>query len=272
MPTSPLAGKLPPDDILIDLSKLERDYYGKAPDPSNPQQRVSFGTSGHRGSPAESSFNEPHLLAITQAVCDWRKEKEIDGPLFLGKDTHAADQPATRTALEVLAANGVEVVIAQNDNYSPTPVISHAILTHNKGRTTGPGLADGLIVTPSHNPPRDGGIKYNPPNGGPADVDVTSWMQDRANNYLAGGNKTVKRVPYESAIKSPTTHARDLITPYVEDLKNVIDLDAIRSAGVRIGADPLGGAAVHYWRPIAERYGLNLTVVNDKVDYTFRFM
>jgi phosphoglucomutase len=270
MPLSPLAGKLPPPQLLIDPATLERAYYQLTPDPANPQQRVAFGTSGHRGSPEDASFNEAHILAITQAICEYRKSKGIDGPLYLGKDTHAADQPATRTALEVLAANNVETIIARSDEYTPTPVISHAILTHNRNRTT--GLADGIIVTPSHNPPRDGGIKYNPPHGGPADVDVTKWIQDRANALLKERNASVKRIPYESTLKAPTTHAKDLITPYVADLGSIIDFDVIRSAGLRIGADPLGGASVHYWQPIRETYGLDIDIVNPAVDYTFRFM
>ncbi len=270
--TSPLAGKLPPASLLIDVQDLERDYAQRAPDPSDPRQRVSFGTSGHRGSPSEGSFNEAHLLAITQAVCDYRAANGIDGPLLLGKDTHAADQPAARTCLEVLAGNGVETIIARDDDYTPTPVISHAILARNGGRQTGTGLADGLIITPSHNPPGDGGIKYNPPHGGPADVAVTRWIQDRANAMLESQSSAVRRMPYERALRAASTHAEDLIGPYVEDLKNIIDFDVIRSSGLRIGADPMGGAAVHYWRPIAERYRLNLTVVNPDVDFTFRFM
>jgi phosphoglucomutase len=267
---SPLAGKLPPAELLIDPAKLEKQYYDRKPDLSDPKQKVAFGTSGHRGTPEDGSFTEAHILAIVQATAEYRKAKGITGPLFLGKDTHAVDQAATRTALEVLAGNGVETVIAVNDDYAPTPVISHAILTHNKGRSS--GLADGLIVTPSHNPPRDGGIKYNPTHGGPADVDVTKAIQDRANALLAENNAGVKRMPYAQALKASTTHARDLISPYVDDLKNVIDFDIIKSAGVHIGADPLGGASVHYWQPIAEKYGLKLDVVNDKVDFTFRFM
>ncbi|HZZ42091.1 MAG TPA: phosphoglucomutase (alpha-D-glucose-1,6-bisphosphate-dependent) [Tepidisphaeraceae bacterium] len=267
---SPLAGKPPPASLLIDPAALERAYYSNKPDPANPLHKVSFGTSGHRGSPDDSTFTESHILAITQAICEYRASKGINGPLYLGKDTHAADQPATRTALEVLAANNVETIIAKDDDYVPTPVISHAILTYNRNRTA--GLADGIIVTPSHNPPRDGGFKYNPPHGGPADTDVTKAIQDRANAILAAGLKDVKRIPYEQAIKSVTTHAKDLITPYVEDLSNVIDFDVIRHSNLRIGADPLGGASVHYWQPIADRYNLNLTVVNPNVDFTFKFM
>lgn len=271
MATSPLAGKLPPADMLIDLSKLEKAYFEKAPDIADPKRpAVAFGTSGHRGSPEDGTFNEAHILAITQAVCEYRKAHQIDGPLYLGKDTHAADLPAMRTALEVLAANGVETVIAKDDDYVPTPVISHAILAHNRGRKS--GLADGIIITPSHNPPRDGGIKYNPTHGGPADVDVTKKIQDRANELLRGKNADVKRMPLEKAMRASTTKQVDLVTPYVDDLKNVIDVDVIRGAKLRIGADPLGGASVHYWRPIADRYGLNITVVNPNVDFTFRFM
>ena len=272
MAVSPLAGKLPPKELLIDVDALTRAYYDRGPDPSRPEQRVSFGTSGHRGSPLDSTFNEAHILAVMQAVCDYRKSQRIDGPMFLAKDTHAADQPATRTALEVLAANGVETIVAQDDGYTPTPVVSHAILTHNRRRTSGRGLADGVIVTPSHNPPRDGGIKYNPPHGGPADTDVTKWVQDRANALLASNNGGVRRIPFERATKAATTHARDLVTPYVNDLGNVIDFQPIRAAKLRIGADPLGGASVGYWQPIAERYGLDITVVNPAVDFTFRFM
>jgi len=272
MAVSPIAGKLPPKELLIDVAALERAYYERKPDPARPEQRVGFGTSGHRGSPLDGTFNEAHILAVTQAVCDWRKSKGIDGPLFLAKDTHAADQPATRTAVEVLVANGVETIVARDDGYTPTPVVSHAILAHNRRRTSGPGLADGIIVTPSHNPPRDGGIKYNPPHGGPADVDVTKWMQDRANALLEAKRDEVRRIPYERAIKSGTTHARDLVSPYVDDLRHVIDLDVIRAAKLRIGADPLGGASVGYWQPIAQKYGLELTVVNPSVDFTFRFM
>jgi phosphoglucomutase len=272
MPVSPLAGKLPPKDLLIDVDALTRAYHERRPDPSLPEQRVSFGTSGHRGSPLEGTFNEAHILAVTQAVCDYRKSRGIDGPLLLAKDTHAADQPATRTALEVLAANGVETIVAQGDGYTPTPVVSHAIVTHNDRRTSGTGLADGIIVTPSHNPPRDGGIKYNPPHGGPADVDVTKWMQDRANALLESNNAEVRRIPHERAIRSPTTHARDLVTPYADDLRHIIDFDVIRSGKLRIGVDPLGGASVGYWQPIAERYGIDITLVNPTVDFTFRFM
>ncbi|HEY1922757.1 MAG TPA: phosphoglucomutase (alpha-D-glucose-1,6-bisphosphate-dependent), partial [Tepidisphaeraceae bacterium] len=244
--------------------------FDRRPDLSNPQQLVSFGTSGHRGTPEDGSFTEAHILAISQAICEYRVSKGINGPLFLVKDTHAVDAPALDTALEVLAGNGVEVVIASDDEYTPIPVFSRAILVYNRGRST--GLADGIAVTPSHNPPRDGGFKYNPPNGGPADVDVTQWVQDRANILLREGNKGVKRVSYERALAASTTHRQNLIQPYVEDLATVLDMEVIRASGLRIGADPLGGASVHLWYPIAERYKLNLTVVNPSVDFTFRFM
>jgi phosphoglucomutase len=267
---SPLAGKLPPPDMLIDVAKLRAQYYDLHPDPSVPAQRVQFGTSGHRGSPADRTFNEDHILAITQAIAEYRKRESISGPLYLGKDTHAVSEPAEQTALEVLAAHGVEVLVAQNNGYTPTPVVSHAILTYNRGRKT--GLADGILITPSHNPPADGGFKYNPPAGGPADPAITRWIQDRANTLLAEKNRGVQRVPYESAAAAPTTHPYDFIHPYVDDLNSVLDMDAIRASGISIGADPLGGATVAYWGPIAERYGLNLTVVNTAVDPTFRFV
>jgi phosphoglucomutase len=270
MSVHPLAGHPAPADLLIDLSRLERDYYTRRPDVADPNQLVSFGTSGHRGSPFDGTFTEAHILAITQAICEYRREKGYTGPLFLGKDTHAASDPAQRTALEVLAANGLEVCIQANDGFTPTPVISHAILTHNRGRSA--GLADGIIITPSHNPPADGGFKYNPPNGGPADTDVTAWIQDRANALLKANNAGVRRVSYESALKSATTRQHDYVAPYVADLVKVVDLEAVRAAKVKIGVDPLGGSAVAYWGPIAERYGLDLTVVNPKVDGTFGFM
>ena len=270
MSISPLAGKPAPAELLIDVKRLLSDYHTRVPDLSDPQQRVSFGTSGHRGTPLDGSFTEAHILAITQAICDYRREKGIDGPLFMGKDTHAVSTPAEHTALEVLAANGVETIIQQGDGFTPTPVISHAILTHNRGR--GEHLADGVVITPSHNPPRDGGFKYNPTNGGPADVDVTQWVQDRANALLRGGNAEVRRIPFERAVRAATTHANDLVHPYVDDLANVIDMRAIRDAGIRIGVDPLGGASVGYWEPIRERYGLDLTVVNKAIDPTFSFM
>lgn len=270
MATSPLAGKPAPAELLIDVAKLQDQYYQLHPDPSNPQERVQFGTSGHRGSAATSSFNEDHILATTQAIVEYRQGQGINGPLYMGMDTHALSGPAQQTALEVLAAHGVEVFIAENNGYTPTPSISHAILRYNKGRTE--GLADGIVVTPSHNPPADGGFKYNPPNGGPADVDITGWVQNRANDLLKEKLHGVKRISYEAALKASTTHQYDFITPYVTDLANVVDLDIIRSSGLSIGSDPLGGASVQYWEPIAERYGLNLTVVNKKVDPTFSFM
>jgi phosphoglucomutase len=270
MTTHPLAGKPAPAELLIDVSRLERDYYQRRPELANPTQLVAFGTSGHRGTPLDGTFTEAHILAITQAVCEYRKAQRGTGPLFMGKDTHAASTPAERTALEVLAANGVETVIQSNDGFTPTPVISRAILVHNRGRKS--GLADGLIITPSHNPPADGGIKYNPPNGGPAESDATTWIQDRANALLRVGNRDVKRTPYDSALKAGTTHQQDFVADYVKDLSSVIDLAAIRSAGLRIGVDPLGGAAVGYWEPVKRESGLELTVVNAKVDPTFSFM
>jgi phosphoglucomutase len=270
MATHPLAGKPAPAELLIDVSKLERDYYKRQPDLANPNQLVSFGTSGHRGTPFEGTFTESHILAITQAVCEYRKGQGFTGPLYMGKDTHAASTPAQRTALEVLAANGVETIIQSNDGFTPTPTISRAILVHNRGRKT--GLADGLIITPSHNPPTDGGMKYNPPNGGPAESDATTWIQDRANLLLRAGNKDVKRTLFESALKVGTTHQQDYVTDYVKDLSSVIDMVVIRSAGLKVGVDPLGGAAVGYWEPVQREFGLNLTVVNPKVDPTFSFM
>lgn len=270
MSVHPLAGHPAPKDLLIDLARLERDYFSRTPDLADPNQLVSFGTSGHRGSPFDGTFTEAHILAITQAICEYRQKQGYTGPLFLGKDTHAISGPAQRTALEVLAANGVAVCIQPNDGYTPTPVISHAILTHNRGHDT--GLGDGIVITPSHNPPADGGFKYNPPNGGPADTDVTSWMQDRANALLKANNAGVRRMSYENALKCDTTHLHDYVTPYVADLARVVDLDAVREAKVKIGVDPLGGSAVAYWQPIAERYELDLTVVNPKVDGTFGFM
>jgi phosphoglucomutase len=270
MSTHPLAGLPAPAEILIDVGKLERAYYERRPALDDPAQMVSFGTSGHRGSPLDGSFTEAHILAMTQAICDYRRSRGIAGPLFMGKDSHAASGPAERTALEVLAANGVEVFIQRGDGVTPTPVISHAILTHNRGGRERAG--DGIVVTPSHNPPGDGGFKYNPPNGGPADTDVTSWIQDRANALLRGANKEVRRTPYASAVKASTTHEHDYVTPYVGDLAAVVDLDAIRAAGLKIGVDPLGGAAVGYWEPVRTTYGLNLTVVNPTLDPTFRFM
>jgi phosphoglucomutase len=270
---NPLAGKPAPADILIDVEKLLDQYYTVHPDPENPLQRVSFGTSGHRGSSANGTFNEDHILAVSQATVEYRQSQGIDGPLYMGIDTHALSAPAQKTALEVLAANGVEVYIAAGEGYAqytPTPVVSHAILAYNRGRTS--GFADGIIVTPSHNPPADGGFKYNPPSGGPAEPDITKWIQNRANELLASKNRDVKRVPYESALNASTTHLFDFITPYVTDLENIVDIDVIRSAGIRIGADPLGGSNIAYWEPIAQHYGLNITLVNNTVDPTFRFM
>ena len=269
MSTHPNAGKPAPKDLLIDVSRLESAFYEGKPDPADPNQLVSFGTSGHRGTSSNETFTEAHILAITQAICEYRRNQGITGPLFMGKDTHALSRPAERVALEVLAANGIETFIQRDDGFTPTPVISHSILGYNRGRSE--GLADGIVVTPSHNPPTDGGFKYNPPNGGPADTDVTDWIQNRANGLLRGGNKGVQRIGFDAALKASTTHAEDFVTAYVEDLANVIDLEAIRSAGVKIGVDPLGGAAVGYWQPVVERYGIDITVVNPKVDPTFSF-
>jgi phosphoglucomutase len=256
--------------MLIDVAQLERAYFHRRPDLSDPNQLVSFGTSGHRGTPLNGTFTEAHILAITQAICEYRHSRRTDGPLYMGKDTHALSAPAQRTALEVLAANGVETVIQQGDGVTPTPVVSRAILVYNHSRKE--HLADGIVVTPSHNPPEDGGFKYNPTNGGPADTDVTKWIQDRANELLRGGNAGVKRVPLATALKAATTHQEDFVLPYVNDLRNAIDMDAIRSAKLKLGVDPLGGAAVHYWGPINEIYGLNIEVVNPTVDSTFSFM
>jgi phosphoglucomutase len=255
---------------LVDVARLVTAYYALHPDPGRPEQRVAFGTSGHRGSSLATAFNEDHILATTQAICEFRARQGVDGPLFLGVDTHALSEPARVTALEVLAANDVRVLIDSRDGYTPTPAVSHAILTHNRGRSS--GLADGIVVTPSHNPPSDGGFKYNPPNGGPADTDATSWIQDRANALIAGGLKEVRRIPYARAVTADTTGRHDFLAAYVDDLPSVVDLDAIRAAGVRIGADPLGGASVDYWGEIAERHRLDLTVVNPEVDPTWRFM
>jgi phosphoglucomutase len=270
MKVSPRAGKPAEASMLVNVPRLVTAYYTEEPDPAVPAQRVAFGTSGHRGSAFEKAFNEWHILAISQAICLYRKQKKIDGPLFLGMDTHALSVPALASALEVLAANGVEVMIAKGDEYTPTPVISHAILTYNRGRKT--GLADGIVITPSHNPPHDGGFKYNPPNGGPAESAVTGWIEAKANEFLDNGLRGVKRIPYKKALHVSTTHRDDYLNAYIADLANVIDMDAIRGAKINLGVDPLGGAGVHYWAPIAERYGLNLTVVNETVDPTFRFM
>jgi phosphoglucomutase len=270
MSTHPYAGKPAPKDLLIDVNRLEAAFYEKRPDPADPNQLVSFGTSGHRGTSSNATFTEAHILAITQAICEYRHGQGITGPLFMGKDTHALSRPAERVALEVLAANGIETFIQRDDGFTPTPVISHSILGYNRGRSD--ALGDGIVVTPSHNPPTDGGFKYNPPNGGPADTDVTDWIQNRANELLRAGNKGVKRIDFGAALKASTTHAEDFVTAYVEDLGNVIDLEAIRSAGVKIGVDPLGGAAVGYWQPVVERYGIDITIVNPNVDPTFAFM
>lgn len=256
--------------MLVNVAKLVTAYYAQAPDPSLPAQRIAFGTSGHRGSAFERSFNEPHVLAISQAICDYRRRRGIDGPLFLGIDTHALSEPALASALEVLAANGVEVMLADKDEYTPTPAVSHAILAYNRGRAT--GRADGIVITPSHNPPQDGGFKYNPPSGGPANNDVTGWIEARANALLESGLQGVKRMPFGKALHAATTHRHDYLNAYVSDLDKVIDMEAIRHANLRLGVDPLGGAGIHYWGPIAERYGLNLTVVNDAIDPNFRFM
>lgn len=265
-----LAGKIAPYSYLINVPRLIAAYYTYQPDPDNPAQRVAFGTSGHRGSSLMNSFTEAHILAICQAIAEFRKAQGTTGPLYLGMDTHALSEPALYTALEVFAANGVEVFIQQGLGYTPTPVISHAILRYNRGRTA--GLADGVVITPSHNPPEDGGIKYNPPSAGPADTTTTKLIQDRANEILANGLKDVKRIPFEKALKAPTTHVFDFVRPYVEDLQNSINMSAIAAAGLKIGVDPMGGSGVAYWEPIAERYGLNIEVVNDRVDPTFSFM
>ena len=269
-PISALAGKPAPKEMLVDLARLEREYYEHKPDLADPSQLVSFGTSGHRGSSLQGTFTEAHILAITQAICGYRRGQNITGPLYMGKDTHALSTPAQRTALEVLAANNVETVIQLGDGVTPTPVISRAIIVHNRGRKA--GLADGIVVTPSHNPPEDGGFKYNPTNGGPADTDVTGWVQHRANELLRGNNTGVNRVPFAVAIKAPTTHSEDFILPYVNDLRNVVDMDAICGAGLKLGVDPLGGASLPYWEPINSIYKLDITVVNPKLDPTFSFM
>ncbi len=270
MSVSPLAGRPAPKEMLIDPVRLEREYYARQPDMADPNQRVAFGTSGHRGSALRGSFNEAHILATTQAICDYRRSKGTDGPLYMGKDTHALSAPAERTALEVLAANGVETVIQKDDGVTPTPVVSWLILVHNRGRK-GP-LADGIVVTPSHNPPEDGGFKYNPTNGGPADTDVTDWIEERANEFLRGKNAGVKRVDYATAAKAATTHAEDFVLPYVKDLGSILDMEAIRRAGLRLAVDPLGGASRPYWEPINSIWGLDISIVNPVIDPTFGFM
>jgi len=270
MALSPLAGKPAPKEMLIDPEQLVREYHVRKPDPAEPAQQISFGTSGHRGSPLTGSFNEAHILAIAQAICDYRRGHGISGPLYMGRDTHAVSSPAQRTALEVLAANGVETVIQGGNGVTPTPAISRVILAHNRGRTD--RLADGIVITPSHNPPEDGGFKYNPTNGGPADSEVTNWIQERANALLRVGNADTKRVPFVAAIGSATTYERDFIAPYVDDLRNVVDMEAIHAARLKLGVDPLGGAAVHYWEPINAAYKLDIAVVNPQVDPTFSFM
>jgi phosphoglucomutase len=270
MNVSPLAGKSPTAGMLVNVPRLITAYYTDVPDPSIPAQRVAFGTSGHRGSALQKAFNEWHILAITQAICLYRKLQHTDGPLFLGMDTHALSVPAFTSSLEVLAANGVEVMIAEGDEYTPTPAVSHAILNYNRGRKT--GFADGIVITPSHNPPDDGGFKYNPTNGGPAETDVTNWIEAKANHFLESALQGVKRIPFEQALRASTTHRHNFLNAYVNDLANVIDMDSIRDAKVNMGVDPLGGAGVHYWRRIADQYKLDLTVVNEIVDPTFRFM
>jgi phosphoglucomutase len=267
---SPLAGKPAPRQMLVDVARLERNYYERQPDPGDRSQMVSFGTSGHRGTSLRGTFTEAHVLAITQAICDYRRRQGVDGPLYLGKDTHALSGPAQRTALEVLAANNVETVIQRDDGVTPTPVVSRAILVHNRSRKD--RLADGIVITPSHNPPEDGGLKYNPPHGGPAETAVTKWVQQRANELLREENVDVKRVPFATAIEAATTQEEDLILPYVQDLQSVIDMQAIRAAGLRLGVDPLGGAALPCWEPINSTYGLEIEVVNPKLDPTFAFM
>jgi phosphoglucomutase len=270
MTLSPLAGKPAPKEMLVDLDRLEREYFAGRPDPADPAQRVSFGTSGHRGSSLRGSFTEAHILAITQAICDYRRAHDVSGSLFMGKDTHALSAPAQRTALEVLAANDVVTVIQRGDGFTPTPVISHAILTHNRGRSD--RLADGIVITPSHNPPEDGGFKYNPTNGGPADTDVTQWIERRANELLREGNAGVRRVAFTAAIGAATTRQDDLVMPYVDDLRHVVDMDAVRDARLPLAVDPLGGAALAYWEPINKVYGLDIVVTNPAIDPTFSFM
>ena len=266
----PNAGKLADPSKLVNIPKLVSAYYLEIPDLSVPEQKVKFGTSGHRGSSFERNFNESHILAITQAICDYRKQAQIEGPMFVGMDTHALSIPALASSLEVLAANGVETMLSEGDEYTPTPVISHAILTYNRGREK--GLADGIVITPSHNPPSEGGFKYNPPNGGPADPSITNWVEKRANAYIQQGLQGIQRIPYEKALQASTTHRYNYVDAYVRDLENVIDMKVIRDSKIDIAVDPLGGAGVHYWGPIAEYYGLNLTVLDTTIDPTFRFM
>ncbi|MEL7372428.1 MAG: phosphoglucomutase (alpha-D-glucose-1,6-bisphosphate-dependent) [Myxococcota bacterium] len=270
MTLNPLAGQPAPRSILVNVPRLVRSYYTLEPHPSEPAERVAFGTSGHRGSSIDRSFNEAHIVAITEAICAYRKQADISGPLFLGFDTHALSEPAVATALEVLAANEVDVFIDANEGYTPTPAVSHAILAYNKSRSS--GFADGIVVTPSHNPPEDGGFKYNPPHGGPADGDVTSWIQQRANARLQEGMQDVLRMPYAKALSANTTRGFDFVTPYVDALSDVVDLDVVKNAGLKIGVDPMGGSGIGYWAPIAEKYGLDVTVVNEKIDPTFSFM
>lgn len=270
MAISPLAGKPAPPELLLDVARLEREYYERRPDPGDPSQRVAFGTSGHRGTPFNGTFTERHIAAITQAICEYRASQKVDGPLYMGKDTHALSDAAQRTALEVLAANRVETVIQQGNGATPTPVISRAIIVRNRGRNE--HLSDGIVITPSHNPPEDGGFKYNPTNGGPADTDVTSWIQDRANALLREDNAGIKRISAESALRAATTHEEDFVLPYVKDLASVIDMECIRAAKLKLGVDPLGGAAVKYWEPINSVYGLNIEVVNPRIDPKFSFM
>jgi phosphoglucomutase len=267
---SPLAGRPAPKEMLVDLARLDREYFERRPELGDPSQRVSFGTSGHRGSPLRGTFTEAHILAITQAICDYRRGYGTDGPLYLGKDTHALSDPAQRTALEVLAANNVETIMQRDNGVTPTPVISRAILVYNRGRKQ--HLADGIVITPSHNPPEDGGFKYNPTNGGPADTNVTRWIQDRANQLLQGNNTAVKRMPFAAALKAGSTHQEDFVLPYVRDLRNVVDMDAVRAAGLKLAVDPLGGAARPYWEPINAEYQLDISVVNPTIDPTFSFM
>jgi phosphoglucomutase len=269
MPISPLAGKAAPKELLVDPSRLEHEYYERRPDLQDRNQLVSFGTSGHRGSPLQGTFTEAHILAITQAICDYRRNRGYDGPLYMGKDTHAVSGPAQRTALEVLAASGVETIIQRDDGFTPTPVISRAILVYNRNRKE--HLADGIVITPSHNPPTDGGFKYNPPNGGPADTDVTRWVEHRANELLRD-ETSIKRIPFPAAMRADTTHQEDFVMPYVEDLRNIIDMDVIRGAGLKLGVDPLGGAAEPYWEPINSVYHLDIAVANPTIDPTFSFM